>query len=176
MFKKILLINIGIIFVFFSTSLAEESVVYPIVPWTQIAVRGFLNDGNSIYGAIFCIYAETLTIDVVKSKTDGVGFKSERKNLPRSEIKYIEGKSPGLAFILALGPGFFVHGLGHIYAQDQLIGGGLLLTEVMSALSYYNPDLGNPLFFWSWVIDIIDAPFAAMRYNSRMKRYGLPIK
>lgn len=173
---EILLMSVGIISLISIKSLAEESIVYPVVPWTQAAVRAFLNDGNSIYGSIFCVDTETLIIDIPKLKSYVEEFKTERKKLFRNEIKYIEGKSPGLAFIIALGPGFFVHGLGHWYANDGFIAGGLATAEVMSAFSYYNPNLSNSLFFGSWLIDIIDAPFAAMRYNSRLKRYGFPVK
>lgn len=44
-------------------------------------------------------------------------------------------KDPNKAFLLALFPGFLIHGEGHFYAGDSLMGNVLLTGEVVSVVS-----------------------------------------
>ena len=44
-------------------------------------------------------------------------------------------KDPNKAFLLAFFPGLLIHGYGHFYADDQLMGDVLLTGEVISVLS-----------------------------------------
>src|SRR5260221_9179527 len=44
-------------------------------------------------------------------------------------------KDPNKAFLLALFPGLLIHGYGHFYANDNLMGNVLLTGEVISVLS-----------------------------------------
>ncbi|HEY5038163.1 MAG TPA: hypothetical protein VIJ93_03720, partial [bacterium] len=44
-------------------------------------------------------------------------------------------KDPNKAFLLAFFPGLLIHGYGHFYANDNLMGNVLLTGEVVSVLS-----------------------------------------
>src|SRR5579862_4715127 len=44
-------------------------------------------------------------------------------------------KDPNKAFLLAFFPGLLIHGYGHFYADDDLMGNVLLTGEVVSVLS-----------------------------------------
>src|SRR5271157_2251878 len=44
-------------------------------------------------------------------------------------------KDPNKAFLLAFFPGLLIHGYGHFYADDNLMGNVLLTGEVVSVLS-----------------------------------------
>src|SRR5258708_32572024 len=44
-------------------------------------------------------------------------------------------KDPNKAFLLALFPGLLIHGYGHFYADDNLMGSVLLTGEVVSVVS-----------------------------------------
>jgi hypothetical protein len=103
-------------------------------------------------------------------------------------------KDPNKAFQLAFFPGFFIHGYGHFYADDHLMGNVLLTGEVVSVLcvglgaliksdtaSFSGGLLGNPqhahavgsdliwggliAFAGLWIIDMAHAPTAAKDYN-----------
>jgi len=103
-------------------------------------------------------------------------------------------KDPNKAFLLAFFPGLLVHGYGHFYANDHLMGDVLLTGEVVSVLSVglgvlmksdtttfsggllgnsnSASDLGNNLiwggviaFTGLWIVDMAHAPAAAADYN-----------
>lgn len=104
-------------------------------------------------------------------------------------------KDPNKAFLLAFFPGFLIHGEGHFYAGDQLMGNVLLTGEVVSVLSIglgalikSDPNtfsgglLGPPTnsntvgdnLIWGgiiaylglWIVDMAHAPTAATEYNN----------
>jgi len=88
------------------------------------------------------------------------------------EKKY-KRKSPALAFGIAFVPGFFVHGLGHLYVEKYKTFIILLSNQVISAslifyrsFRYYNERNDNDIiiflilitvWFGSWIYDIIGA-------------------
>jgi hypothetical protein len=103
-------------------------------------------------------------------------------------------KDPNKAFLLAFFPGLLIHGYGHFYADDQLMGDVLLTGEVISVLSVgfgaliksdtttfsggllgdsTNADKigtnliwGGIIFFTGlWIVDMAHAPTAAKDYN-----------
>src|SRR5258708_2957240 len=82
-------------------------------------------------------------------------------------------KDPNKAFLLALFPGLLIHGYGHFYADDNLMGSVLLTGEVVSVVSvglgalvksdtntFSGGILGNPIsaintgtnLFWAGVV------------------------
>src|SRR5579864_5901245 len=50
-------------------------------------------------------------------------------------------KDPNKAFLMAFFPGLLIHGYGHFYADDNLMGNVLLTGEVVSVLSVGAGDL-----------------------------------
>jgi hypothetical protein len=103
-------------------------------------------------------------------------------------------KSPSRAFLLSFFPGILLHGYGHFYAKDKLMGTTLLTGEVLSLAAigvglmvqddptqFQNTFLGNNtvrkgkdmvlyggiLFGLTWVADMAHAPTAAKEYNRR---------
>lgn len=103
-------------------------------------------------------------------------------------------KDPNKAFLLAFFPGLLIHGYGHFYAGDDLMGDVLLTGEVVSVLSvglgaliesntttFSGGILGDPnnagtigtnliwggivAFAGLWIIDMADAPTAAKDYD-----------
>lgn len=103
-------------------------------------------------------------------------------------------KDPNKAFLLAFFPGLLIHGYGHFYADDNLMGNVLLTGEVVSVLSlglgvliksdtttFSGGLLGNPVdasntgsnLIWGgiiaftglWIIDMAHAPTSATDYN-----------
>jgi len=98
-------------------------------------------------------------------------------------------KSPELAFMMAFGPGFFIHGMGHFYIGSYGKAAGMLGIEVFSlALAFaatMNDIVGDDedkcdnrkynlnaaafvLFLGSWAWDMIGAPLKAKRMNDKM--------
>lgn len=104
-------------------------------------------------------------------------------------------KDPNKAFLLAFFPGLLIHGYGHFYAEDHLMGNVLLTGEVVSILSigfgsliksdtttFSGGILGNSInadhvgtnLIWGgiaaftalWIVDMAHAPTAASDYNS----------
>ena len=104
-------------------------------------------------------------------------------------------KDPNKAFLLAFFPGLLIHGYGHFYADDHLMGNVLLTGEVVSVLSigfgvliksdtttFSGGILGDSLnagnigtnLIWGgvaaftalWIVDMAHAPTAASDYNS----------
>lgn len=103
-------------------------------------------------------------------------------------------KDPNKAFELAFFPGLLIHGYGHFYAGDNLMGDMLLTGEVVSVLSvgfgaliksdtntFSGGVLGTPTnaagiannLIWGgilgftalWIVDMAHAPTAATDYN-----------
>ena len=103
-------------------------------------------------------------------------------------------KDPNKAFLLAFFPGLLIHGYGHFYADDYLMGDVLLTGEVVSVLSvgfgalidtntntFSGGLLGSPssasnlasnliwggivAFTGLWIVDMAHAPTAAMDYD-----------
>lgn len=103
-------------------------------------------------------------------------------------------KDPTKAFLLGFFPGFLIHGYGHFYAEDNLMGTMLLTGEVVSLASigtglilksdtstFSGGILGDPgntdrvgsdmiiggslLFAVTWIVDMAHAPTAAEDYN-----------
>lgn len=104
-------------------------------------------------------------------------------------------KDPNKAFLLAFFPGLLIHGYGHFYADDNMMGNVLLTGEVVSVLSvgfgvliksdtttFSGGLLGNPndannigtnliwggviAFAGLWIVDMAHAPTAAEDYNN----------
>lgn len=106
-------------------------------------------------------------------------------------------KDPTKALMLAVFPGFLVHGYGHLYAKDKLTGTALLGGEILSltaigmgAIMKADPEqyqggifgnnnatvdntarrmiiYGGVGFAVTWFADILHAPTAAKDYNDR---------
>ena len=103
-------------------------------------------------------------------------------------------KDPNKAFLLALFPGLLIHGYGHFYADDNLMGNVLLTGEVVSVLSVglgvlvksdtktfsggilgdrNNANNVGTNLIWGgiiafagfWIVDMAHAPVAAKDYN-----------
>lgn len=104
-------------------------------------------------------------------------------------------KDPNKAFLLAFFPGLLIHGYGHFYADDNIMGNVLLTGEVVSVLSvgagaliksdtntFSGGVLGDPnnannigtnliwggviAFTGLWIIDMAHAPTAATDYDN----------
>jgi hypothetical protein len=111
---------------------------------------------------------------------------------------YPRQKSEGTALLLAIGPGFVIHGLGHAYAGDgvtfgvllgcEVVGGYYLIDAFKRALDENSTDeLSNTetalrasaiivLFFGSWAYDIMFAPGAVEKHNEEVRaHYGIDI-
>ena len=103
---------------------------------------------------------------------------------------YPEYKSESKATMLALFPGFFIHGMGHFYAEDLLTGSILLGVEIVSIPIFRawikntlndnrhddSSDSGNALlltgivlFLGSWVYDFAHADAAVRNYNKKIR-------
>jgi hypothetical protein len=103
-------------------------------------------------------------------------------------------KDPTKAFLVGFFPGFLIHGYGHFYAEDNLMGTTLLTGEIVSLSSiavglviksdtktFSGGLLGDPanadqvgsnmiiggviLFAATWIVDMAHAPTAAEDYN-----------
>jgi len=106
-----------------------------------------------------------------------------------SETQY-KRKSPELAFMIAFAPGFFIHGLGHLYVGDYGKATGIFGLEVLS-LSIFtlaamagvggmdNPDQNEDaidamfiasvlIFIGSWTWDMAGAPIKAEKINEKL--------
>jgi hypothetical protein len=103
-------------------------------------------------------------------------------------------KDPNKAFLLAFFPGLLIHGYGHFYADDNLMGNVLLTGEVVSVLSFglgaliksdtttfsggllgdstNSNHIGDNLlwggviaFVGLWIVDMAHAPTSAKDFN-----------
>lgn len=98
-------------------------------------------------------------------------------------------KNPNVAFFYAFGPGFFVHGAGHFYADEKKTGWILVAGEIVSlgVLTFSGlvgfaesmggaPPTGSEklaltgsiIFVGTWVYDLIGAPIAVKRKNQTL--------
>ena len=108
-------------------------------------------------------------------------------------------KRPTTAFLLSAFPGALVHGSGNYYAGERKTAAILFLTELfgVALLSLDHPsgdvgqrigerrsstlsdddlnNLGQLLFFGSWLYDLGSSPDAARRHNDRLLRKGFEI-
>jgi len=103
-------------------------------------------------------------------------------------------KDPNKAFLLAFFPGLLIHGYGHFYADDQMMGNVLLTGEVVSVVSFGlgaliksdtstfsggllgtpsdSANIGNNLMWGGviaftalWIVDMAHAPTSAKDFN-----------
>lgn len=97
-----------------------------------------------------------------------------------------EKKSASKAFLIAFFPGFLIHGLGHHYADQHVVGFALLGAEVVSIYLINEslkdgwftgggdegPDIriGLGIFFASWLADVIRAPLVVSSGNKSQSR------
>jgi TM2 domain-containing membrane protein YozV len=105
-------------------------------------------------------------------------------------------KSKATATILAIVPGFFIHGIGHFYSGDMTTGlillsaeiisvGGMFLIGLKDAFGERWPKedknynfyyaIGAFTFFVSWMYDILHSPMAVEKYNLKI-RAGIQIE
>lgn len=105
----------------------------------------------------------------------------------------LKTKIPELAAVIAIFPGIFMHGFGHLYAGKYLTWGYLMIATMVgyyllsiedAYLPYEGADLRDKryhyfdriyysariLFFGSWAYDIIGAPIICARHNKRLKQ------
>lgn len=103
-------------------------------------------------------------------------------------------KDPSKAFVIAAGPGFFIHGAGHFYIGENKLAAGLLAAELVALPLFYvavahemvesegvsriSPDLALAsglssiaLFFGSYLFDVIAAPSKAHGRNKKYEYY-----
>ncbi len=93
-----------------------------------------------------------------------------------------QSKSPWNAFLVAFLPGLIIRGLGHHYADQHVVGFGLLGAEILGVKliddgmgDWFGPkegnrtklDIGLVLFFGSWVFDFVRAPILVENANRR---------
>ena len=103
-----------------------------------------------------------------------------------------EEKSVLVGELLAIFPGFFVHGLGHRYAENDDVADELLYMEVYSVLTvglgaalwglgeaedadalriagYVGMGVGAVPFLGTWIYDIAFTPSEINRYNEQLR-------
>ena len=138
------------------------------------------NSGHSIdfnCDTLIKNYSELLSESILES--DSLNFDNRRNRDPLG------------AFVIAAGPGLFVHGVGHFYIGENKIGAGLLAAEIISLPLLYvaaahemaeseggstiSSDMALAsglssavLFIGSYLIDVIHAPAKA---NDNKRRY-----
>jgi hypothetical protein len=93
-----------------------------------------------------------------------------------------KSKSPWHAFLVAFLPGSIIRGLGHHYADQHVVGFGLLGAEILGVKliddgmgDWFGPKEGNQtkleiglaLFFGSWVFDFVRAPMLVDKVSRR---------
>jgi hypothetical protein len=80
---------------------------------------------------IFFLLAFILSISTAQAQNADTGLSG---SLETNHQNYFY-KDPNKAFLLALFPGILIHGYGHFYADDNLMGNVLLTGEVVSVIS-----------------------------------------
>ncbi len=88
-------------------------------------------------------------------------------------LNEVELANPVSAGVLAVFPGFIIHGLGHFYIGEYSTGGLILGSEVFAfALSLVIPE--DILFWGGWLYDVIASPIKAskMRKEYEQKKRG----
>jgi hypothetical protein len=103
--------------------------------------------------------------------------------------KSLRLKDPNKALMLAIFPGFFLHGTGHLYAgkpktalllfSTQIVGAYLIiggsfrqseLSEAEDGNGYMIGLIGSFLYFGSWFYDLIGAPLEIKKRNEKLLR------
>jgi hypothetical protein len=139
---------------------------------------------------LFLSLAFLLAVSIGQAQTADTGLSG---SLETNHQNYFY-KDPNKAFLLAFFPGFLIHGYGHFYAEDHLMGDVLLTGEVVSVLSvglgvliksdtntFSGGILGDKLnagtvgnnLIWGgiiaftglWIVDMAHAPTAAKDYD-----------
>jgi TM2 domain-containing membrane protein YozV len=105
-------------------------------------------------------------------------------------------KSKETAFMIALFPGFFIHGLGHFYAGEPLTGLALLGIEAASIVTFIGLGVASAFggwsldskfdyrhvifsasfvgFFGSWMYDVLFVDNAVERHNNKIRAHISP--
>lgn len=139
---------------------------------------------------LFLAVAFVLSVSIAQAQTADTGLSG---SLETNHQNYFY-KDPNKAFLLAFFPGLLIHGYGHFYAEDHLMGDVLLTGEVVSVLSVglgvliksdtktfsggilgdssNAGNVGNNLiwggiaaFTGLWIVDMAHAPSAAKDYD-----------
>jgi hypothetical protein len=104
----------------------------------------------------------------------------------------VSDKTPFKAFLIGLVPGFFIHGLGHYYIEENKAGTWLLVSEGVSLSLMYYAAVGSivecedcnrssydfagytglVLFFGGWVVDFVDSPLRLARHKAKSVKVG----
>ncbi len=132
------------------------------------------------------IYRREILTRLQKLRAHQIPRKTEKKKPSKTEeiiqpqpvIPHLDFKDTQKAVLLATFPGLVVPGLGHWYAADYVIGG--ILTGIrVAGLSIGIPGLinrnrtliiaGALLTGFSYLVDVVDAPFAVQRYNEELE-------
>lgn len=142
-----------------------------------------LTDGKIIKGKI--TDADTYMVTV---KTDVYLIfitLPDYKHIPRSAIWEVQAKNKDIALVNAIFPGFFFHGAGHSYAEDDFMAGLIGTAEILSFPCLILGAYGSPgysiagvvLFWGSWIFDMAHAPVSAEHYNDRiLGEFRLPLQ
>jgi hypothetical protein len=147
----------------------------------KLSARGFI---LSIVAVLFMASAN------VRAQNSDTGLAG---SLETSHQNYFY-KDPNKAFLLAFFPGLLIHGYGHFYADDQMMGNVLLTGEVVSVVSFglgaliksdtttfsggllgtsSNADNIGTNLIWGgiiaftglWIVDMAHAPTSAKDFN-----------
>src|SRR5579859_2542307 len=139
---------------------------------------------------LFLAAAFIFAVSIAQAQTADTGLSG---SLETNHQNYFY-KDPNKAFLLAFFPGLLIHGYGHFYAEDHLMGDVLLTGEVVSVLSvgmgiliksdtttFSGGILGDPTnslgvgnnLIWGgiiafaglWIVDMAHAPTAAKDYD-----------
>ena len=148
--------------------------------------------------------ADLLTVSKQSNVLDNSKFVNFSTNLKSDDTKFIMAdetttvKKPSAAFWHGFGPGFFIHGLGHKYIEDERTANVLFITEVASLSLIFigaisqsgsvveigdiltsddSPQTtfiyaGTGLFLASRIYDFAHAPFVVNRKNREAKSYS----
>ncbi len=94
-------------------------------------------------------------------------------------VPQVEFKNPQTGILLATFPGLIVPGIGEWYSHDYTIGGvltalrlgglGLGIPGIINE-NYVLLTIGAALFGFSYIYDIVDAPYAVQRYNDALEQ------
>ncbi len=169
--------------------------------WLQIILVSFSSEGtcgDSNYDSLkkgneYMRIRNALSMSMQEYMTSGFHQKDSAENKDTVVLKNFtkyERKNPWIAFGLAWGPGFLVHGLGHYYIGDKKTAYLLLSAEAVSVSLFYlerrmGRDFGNDglerdmsligflgaaVFVSSYMYDYIGAPYKANKRNKEHLR------
>ncbi len=94
-------------------------------------------------------------------------------------VRRLPYKDPQKAVLLATFPGLIVPGLGHWYSEDYILAGiltgvraGGLAVGIPGVIQRNTPMTiaGAVVVGFSYLVDVIDAPFSVRRYNGRLEQ------